>query len=114
MPSTERAATTDGLGTGKISPKYDFISVTSDNANKKITLPHPGIGRIVALRNGATGYKLRTTDPEEVAINGGTGEDADTSIPANTLVMCLCDTLTTYLCTNTATDGSVTTTDPAA
>ena len=110
----KRVATSDGSGVGRISPAADFTEVESDDAAKIITLPPPRIGRIVAIRNGATGYELRSNDPEDVSINGGSGADAESAIPANTLTICLCDTETSYLCTNTATDGSVTTTDPAA
>lgn len=106
-------ATADGTGTGAL-PGEGFYPVTSANADHVITLPAPDPGAVVALRNGATGYELRSHDPATVAINGGTGADAESAIPADTLVTCLCDTLESWLCTNTATDGTVTTTEAAA
>lgn len=106
-------ATADGSGTGTIAGD-GFYTVTSANANHIIVLPSPALGTVVALRNGATGYELRSSAPATVAINGGTGANAESAIPANTLVVCLCDTETTWLCTNTGTDGDVTTTEAAA
>ncbi|MDV7395630.1 hypothetical protein RZS08_29850, partial [Arthrospira platensis SPKY1] len=50
-----------------------FVTVTSDNADKIVILPTPTPGTIVILRNGATGYELRSSAPATVAINGGTG-----------------------------------------
>jgi hypothetical protein len=106
-------ATSGGTGTGAV-PDEGFYAVTSGNADHIVSLPNAPVGAVVALRNGATGYELRTHDPATVAINGGSGASAESAIPAATLVVCMRDTATSWLCTNTATDGSVTTTDPAA
>ena len=106
-------ASATGTETGAV-PTEGFYTVTSGNADHIISLPDDPVGSVVALRNGATGYELRTHDPATVAINGGDGEGAESAIPAETLVVCMRDTATSWLCTSTATDGSVTTTDPAA
>lgn len=109
-----RTATADGLTTGTIATGTDFVTVTSSDANHIVVLPAPTPGQVVHLRNGATGYELRTSAPATVAINGGTGAAAESAIAANTLVMCVCDTATTWVCTSFATAGTVSATQVAA
>lgn len=112
-----RTATATGATTGTISdPVTDhvFVTVTSDDANKIIILPAPVIGTIVDLRNGATGYELRSSAPATVAINGGAAANAESAIGANVLTVCRCDTLTTWVCTNYSTAGVVSATEVAA
>jgi hypothetical protein len=108
------ATAAPGGTTGVISTGTDFVVVTSDNADKVITLPAPTPGVRVAIANGATGYELRSSDPETVAINGGTAAGAESAISANTLVVCTCRSATAWLCLSTATDGSVAATQVAA
>lgn len=91
-----------------------FFLVASDDADKIVVLPAPVVGTVVALRNGATGYELRSSDPATVAINGGSGADGESAIAADTLVACLCDTATTWLCSDTAADGTTAPTEVAA
>lgn len=112
--ATARTATSDGLTTGIIADGTSFVTVTSANANNIITLPTPTPGTVVRLRNGATGYELRTSAPATVAINGGTGAAAESAVAANSLVMCVCDTATTWVCTNFTTAGVVAATEVAA
>jgi len=73
-----------------------FVTVTSDNADKIVILPTPTPGTIVILRNGATGYELRSSAPGTVAINGGTGANAESAIAANTMVIAICTSATTW------------------
>lgn len=108
------ATAAPGGTTGVISATTDFVTVTCDNANKVITLPAPVIGKVVTLRNGGTGYELRTSDPATIAINGGAAADAESAIGANVLTVCRCDTLTTWVCTNYAAAGTVSATEVAA
>lgn len=91
-------ATADGLTTGAISTSrlISFYTVTTDSADKIITLPPPVAGLIVILVNGATGYELRTTAPASIAINGGSGADAESAIAASTLVVAVCKSATTW------------------
>lgn len=91
-------ATADGLTTGAISTSrlVSFYTVTTDSADKIITLPAPTPGLIVILVNGATGYELRTTAPASIAINGGSGADAESAIAASTLVVAVCKSATTW------------------
>jgi hypothetical protein len=107
-------ATSDGLTTGIVPDTADFVVVTSANANNIITLPTPTPGRFVRLRNAGTGYELRTTSPTTVAINGGTGSAAESAIGANVLVLCVCDTATTWICTQNATAGTASVSEVAA
>lgn len=93
-----RTATSDGLTTGTIADAglLQFITVTSANANNIIVLPAPTPGTIVILRNGATGYELRSSAPGTVAINGGAGAAAESAIAANTMVIAVCTSATTW------------------
>lgn len=97
-PSAERTATAAGDGAGTIADAgmLQFVTVTSDSAAKIITLPTPTPGAIVILRNGATGYELRSSAPATVAINGGTAANAESAIAANTMVIAVCTSATTW------------------
>jgi len=97
-PTVARTATADGSGTGTIAAAgmLQFIPVTSDNADKIVILPTPTPGTIVILRNGATGYELRTSAPATIAINGGAGANAESAIAASTMVIAVCTTATTW------------------
>jgi hypothetical protein len=114
LQTVAMTATTDGLGNGTIPDGTDYAVVTSANANNIIILPTPTPGTTVGLANGATGYELRSSAPTTIAINGGSGAAAESAIPANTLVICVCRTATAWLCSNTSTAGAVTATEVAA
>ena len=98
VPTAARTATADGSGTGTIAAAgmLQFVTVTSDDANKIVVLPTPTPGTIVVLRNGGTGYELRSSAPATVAINGGTGSNAESAIAANTMVIAVCTTATPW------------------
>lgn len=98
LPTAARTATADGSGTGTIADAgmLQFVTVASDDANKIVKLPTPTPGTIVVLRNGATGYELRSSAPATVAINGGTGASAESAIAANAMVVAICTTATTW------------------
>ena len=93
-----RTATATGATTGTIADAgmIQFVTVTSDDANKIVVLPAPTPGTIVILRNGATGYELRSSAPATVAINGGTGASAESAIAASTMVIAVCTSATTW------------------
>ena len=97
-PTAARTATPDGSGTGTIAAAgmLQFVTVTSADANHIVVLPTPTPGTIVILRNGATGYELRSSAPATVAINGGTGASAESAIAANTMVIAVCTSATTW------------------
>lgn len=96
--SVSRTATADGTTTGTISTNAQrvFVTVTSDDANKIIILPEPIVNREVVLHNGATGYELRSSSPTTVGINGGTGADAESAIPANSTILLKCVSATAW------------------
>lgn len=90
-----RTATTDGLTTGIIADAglIQFVTVTSDDANKIIVLPTPTPGTIVVLHNGTTGYELRSSAPSTVLINAGAGGAAvESAIAANSTAIMICVT----------------------
>lgn len=99
FPAVARTATAaPGGTTGVIAAAgmLQFVPVTSDDANKVITLPAPTPGTVVILANGATGYELRTSAPATVAINGGAASNAESAIAASTLVIAVCTSATTW------------------
>lgn len=112
-------ATADGTGTGAISSTANrvLVNVSSDNADKIVKLPPVGVahkGIQIIFQPATTGYELRTTSPTTTPINGGTGTNAESAIPANTLVICTCVVGPGWICTNYAADGTVSATEPAA
>ncbi len=97
-PTAARTATADGSGTGTIAAAgmLQFVTVTSADANHIVVLPTPTPGTIVILRNGATGYELRSSAPATVAINGGAASNAESAIAASTMVIAVCTSATTW------------------
>lgn len=96
LAETAVTATSDGLTTGIVPADAAFVTVTSANANNIVTLPAPVVGKVVILRNGATGYELRSSAPASIAINGGAGANAESAIAASTMVIAVCTTTTTW------------------
>ncbi len=96
--STARTATADGLTTGTIADAgyWQFVTVTSASADHIIVLPTPTPGKVVMLKNGATGYELRTSTPASISINGGAEANAESAIAASTLVFAVCTSATTW------------------
>jgi len=96
--SVARTATADGTGSGTIAATgmLQLVTVTSSNADHIIVLPTPTPGTIVILKNGATGYELRSSSPTTVSINGGAGTNAESAIAANTMVIAVCTSATTW------------------
>lgn len=98
MAAVARTATAAGTTTGTIADAgmLQFVEVTSDDANKIIILPTPTPGRIVILNNGATGYELRSSTPASIAINGGSGANAESAIAASSTVIAICISATAW------------------
>lgn len=100
-PVTARTATAaPGGTTGVIADgagSFQIILVTSDDANKVITLPTPVVGSVIVLLNGATGYELRSSAPATIAINTGAGANAESAIAASTVVVVACTSATTWV-----------------
>jgi len=91
-----------------------FVTVTCDDANKIIVLPTPTPGTIVILNNGATGYELRSSAPGTVAINGGSGANAEAAIAANSTVIAICISATAWKAIFLDADADVAKTEAAA
>lgn len=94
-----RTATTDGLTTGTIadSGMLQYVAVTAgSDANSIIVLPSPVVGTIVILNVGATGFELRSSAPNTVAINGGTGSAGESAIAASSTVIAICVSTTAW------------------
>jgi hypothetical protein len=110
MAAIARTATADGTGTGTIAsgPMLQAIAVTAGgDADAIIILPAPTPGTIVILSVAATGYELRTNSPTTVGINGGTGADAESAIPANTTAVLICATATSWKGFQMGSDGTL-------
>ncbi len=108
-------ATDTGDTTGTIPAGYNYCTVNCDgDANHIVILPAPVVGQTIKIYVGATGCELRSSDPATVAINGGTGVNAESAIAANTLVTATCTTTTTWVCMSQVADGTVSATQIAA
>ena len=108
-------ATSDGTGTGAIGDGTSYVEVTSTNAAHLITLPAPTPGNIVNLFvGGSTAYELQSSAPATVAINGGTGASASSTVPATTLVKCVCTSATTWVATAFSATGEATALEAAS
>ena len=109
LTSTARTATDDGTGTGTIADGTSFVTVDADSdADHIIILPTPTPGTIVYLtESGTTGYELRSSAPDSVAINGGSGAGFESAIAgAITYVRCVCVSATSWIATQFAADGT--------
>lgn len=109
-----RTVTTTGATTGTISDTSTHVTVTSDDANKILILPTPTPGRMLVINNGATGYELRSSAPATVAINGGTGTNAESAIAANSTVLAICISATAWKAIYLDADGDVAKVEAAA
>lgn len=92
----QATATATGATTGTIPDGTNHVTVTSDDANKIIILPTSNVGHEIWIHNGATGYELRSSTPASIAINGGTGADAESAIAANSTCVLRCVTTTAW------------------
>ena len=88
-PAVALTATADGRGAGLIVDGTSFVTVTTDSADKIITLPTPTPGTIVWLGTAAdsTGFEVRSSAPATVKINGGSGSNAESGIAATTMLV---------------------------
>ncbi|MFZ4766937.1 MAG: hypothetical protein ACOYMN_18445 [Roseimicrobium sp.] len=91
-----RTATTTGATTGTISEDATQVTVTADDSAKIIIRPSPVVGKMIVIHNGATAYKLRTSAPSTIAINGGSGANYQSTIAANSTCVLTCVTTTAW------------------
>ena len=83
-----------------------FVIPTWGNANNILILPNPGPGKVVFIAGAATGGELRTTAPATIAINGGTGAAAESAVAANQMVICICESATSWKAFTIAGNGT--------
>lgn len=95
---TNQAATstTDGLTTGIIDPSSSHVTVTSSSGSNIVTLPAPVVGKKITIDVGANGFKLQTTAPATIGINGGTGASAKSTIAASSTLYMICVSATSW------------------
>ncbi len=91
-----RTATSDGLTTGIISAGKTHVTVTSGNSTDIVTLPAPVVGQTICIDVGANGFKLQTSTPASIAINGGSGASAVSAIAANSTLFITCVSATAW------------------
>lgn len=91
-------ATSDGLTTGIIADGklLNYVAVTSSSANNMVTLPSPNPGVMCWINVGANGFKLRSSAPSTVAINGGSGAAAVSAIAASSTILAICISATAW------------------
>lgn len=109
-----RTASSDGAGTGTISADATHVTVTSGNADHIVVLPPPVVGRFLVIDVGATGFELRSNSPATVAINGGSGANAESAIPANSTVFATCVSTTAWKAFYMDADGDLAKVEAAA
>jgi hypothetical protein len=91
-------ATTGGGTTGLIPATANFVTVTSDNADKQISLPAAAVGKMITIKVGATACELISAVAADKVNNvtvGATNEAALTAgntyllqyVAANTWIM---------------------------
>ena len=83
-----------------------FVIPTWGNANNILILPAPDPGKIVVIAGASTGGELRTTAPATIAINGGTGAAAESAVAANQMVICICESATSWKAFTIASNGT--------
>ena len=95
---------------GTVIPEDRFIQIvipTWGNANNILILPSPVPGRIVIVAGAATGGELRSSNPATIAINGGSGANAESAVAANQMVVAICESATTWKALTIAGNGTV-------
>jgi len=98
-PTQARTATPTGATTGTIAAHGNQVVVVtpSADANDIIILPPPVLGTILVIHGGpTTGYELRSSSPTTIAINGGTGSNAESAIAADSTIILICVTTTAW------------------
>ena len=106
----EAKATDDGSGSGTLHENLWLQFVIPDwdgDANHILVLPNPDPGKVVVIAGAATGGELRTNDPANVAINGGSAANAESAVAANQMVVAVCESATSWKAVTVASNGTV-------
>jgi hypothetical protein len=88
-------ATTGGGTTGLIDPETSFGVITSDSANKQVSLPAASIGKRIELFIGANGCEMISSVAAHKVNNVVVGATNEAALPANSHIIC------TYVAANT-------------
>lgn len=81
-------ATADGLTTGLIPAGSSFITVTSDDANKAISLPAGTVGDVIRILIGSTGCELWATTAADKVNDVTVGATNEAALTAENLYTC--------------------------
>jgi hypothetical protein len=81
-------ATTGGGSTGLIPAGASFVTVTSDSANKQITLPAGTIGDVIRIQTGTTGCELIAVTAADKVNNVVVGITNELALAASCLYVC--------------------------
>ncbi len=114
IAADEVTATVDGTGDGVIEERINFVTVTSANAAHLVTLPDPVPGLTLTIKNGGTAFELQSSDPETVAINGGTAESASSTVAANRTLVARCVSETAWIVSQYTEDATESKLDAAS
>lgn len=91
-----------------------FVVPTWGAADNIIILPSAQPGKIVIIAGAATGGELRTSAPSTIAINGGSGANAESAIAAGKMVVAICESSTSWKALGIASDGTTAGVEAAA
>lgn len=113
-----RAFTNNGPGTVMLTATATGVRIPDERliqiviptwgaVDNILILPTPDPGKIVIVAGAATGGELRSNAPATVAINGGTGAAAESAVAANQMVVCICESATSWKALTIAGNGTV-------
>lgn len=88
VSSNTVTATTGGGTTGLIPADQSFVTVTSDDANKQISLPAAAVGDVIRIQMGATGCELISAVAAHKVNNVTVGATNELALAANALYIC--------------------------
>lgn len=81
--SVSVTATTGGGTTGLIPAAANFVTVTSDDANKQISLPAASVGKRLTIKVGSTGCELISAVAAHKVNNVVVGATNEAALTAN-------------------------------
>ena len=76
-------ATTGGATTGLIPAAANFVTVTSDSADKQISLPAAAVGKTLTIKVGSTGCELISAVADHKVNNVVVGATNEAALTAN-------------------------------
>jgi len=102
-------ATTGGGTTGLIPSGARFVTVTSDSADKQITLPANVVGHVIEGMVNANGCEMICADAAAKINDVTCGATNEAAIPADTSFRCVCISSTEWILTAVTKLGAVVT-----